>query len=142
MNNYHKIMQDELNYALLPNIYLEEVKKETNKEKRFNLLKKYFTEHITKNLYQNMDLLNATQIDFDQFKNMYVMIAKELFLNILLAVETLVNEKQHYRLDTSQIDVCNNILGSTSEQYDDRENEYSICQTYLETSHDHISNDN
>lgn len=135
MSNYHKLMEDDLNHALQPNIYLEEIKNETNREKRFNILKKYFTENITKNVYQNMDLLNTTQTDFNQFKNMYVMIAKDLFLNFLLAVDTLVAERQCYTLDTSKIDICNNIFGSTTTEQSDDQNEYSICESYISSPH-------
>lgn len=140
-NNYEKIINDTSNYAIETNKYLEQIKVETDKEKRFNLLKKYFTENITKNLYHNMDLLNTAQIDFDQFKNMYVLIAKDLFLNILLASDTLISEKHAYCLDTSQIDACDNIISlesdfpksssSISISKDDSDNEYSICQSYI-----------
>lgn len=131
MSNFNELMQDELNYALEPNIYLEEIKKESDKEKRFKILKKYFTENITKTIYQNMDLLSASQANFDQFKNMYIMIAKDLFLNILLAVDTLVAERQCYKLDISQINVCDNIYGTMSDKENSDENEYSICHSYI-----------
>lgn len=114
MSNCQELLQNNFNYAIEPNKYLEKIKQETDKEIRFNILKKYFTENITKNIYQNMDLLHSTKTDFDQFKNMYIMIAKDLFLNILLAVDTLVAERQYYILDTSKVDICNNIVGITS----------------------------
>ncbi|XWV25217.1 putative ORFan [Tupanvirus deep ocean] len=132
MNNYEKVMQDDINHALEPNKYLELVKNESDKEKRYNILKKYFTENITKNVYQNMDLLYSSQANFDQFKNMYVMIAKDLSLKVLLAVDTLVSERGSYQLDLSEINSYNNIfqpdLFDKSIKSDD---EYSICQSYI-----------
>ena len=145
MSNYHKIMSDNLNYAISPNLYLELVKDETNKEKRFLILKKYFTENITKNVYQNMDLLDASRADFEQFKKMYIMIAKDLFLNILLAVDTLVSERKCYELDIST-DILGPPLQNNSIPWtdsvpltqcnDSTENEFSICESYL-TSTNH-----
>ena len=101
---------DNLNYAIEPNKYIEQLKNETDQEKKFNLLKKYFTESITKKLYQNMDLLYAMNVDFEQFKNMYVMISKDLFLNVLLAVDTLVTERKKYVLDTSKINITSSLV--------------------------------
>lgn len=93
-DNYKKLINNTLNNALIPDNYLQFVKNETDREKRFIILKKYFSENITKCLYQNMDLLNAIETDFEQFRNMYMMIAQNLFINLLLAVETLVTERQ------------------------------------------------
>jgi len=112
-------MLDNINHALEPNLYLELVKNETDKEKRFMILKKYFTENITRQLYQNMDLLHATDIEFEQFKNVYLLIAKDLFMNILLAADVLGSERQCYRLD--------NFISKPI----DTENEYSICESVL-----------
>jgi hypothetical protein len=85
-----------------------------NNEKNFGILKEYFTENICRDLYQSMDLLNSTQTDFDQYKNMYVTVAKDLVFKVLLAVNTLVAERQYGH--TNQIDT---------------KNKYSICQSYL-----------
>ena len=63
LNDYNKIMTNKLNNALIPNVYLELVTDEMDKTKRYHILKKYFTENITKNLYQNMDLLATVKID-------------------------------------------------------------------------------
>lgn len=109
---FDQLMADDLNYALEANSYLEEIKRETDKEKRFKLLKKYFTEKITRNLYQNMDLLYATDTDFEKFKSMYLMVAKDLFLNVLLAADTLISERGVYELDpTSMNGMCDSLFG-------------------------------
>jgi len=100
-----------INYALEPNKYLEKIKNETDPIKKQIMLKKYFTERITKSLYQNMDLLHAMDADFDQFKKMYSMISKDLYINILLAVNTLTIVNDSF--DTTETD-----------------NEYSICESY------------
>lgn len=126
MSDYNKLMADDTNHALESNVYLDEIQKETDKEKRFQILKKYFTETITKNLYQNMDLLNASSTDFKQFKSMYIMIAKDLIINMLLAVNTLVSERGIYNLDPEDIDILSNIVGLTNSECE--ENEYSICE--------------
>ena len=151
MSDYHKLMTDDINYALEANIYLNKIQHETNKEKRFQILKKYFTEAITKNLYQNMDLLNSTLMsplftsknndnqadqaelkDFSQFKSMYVMIAKDLILNVLLAVNTLVTERGIYNLDSKNVGILSNIIGQTNSEC--VENEYSICEKCIMSS--------
>lgn len=128
-NNYSKLMTDNINYALIPNCYLEEIKKETNREKRFNLLKKYFVEKITTNLYQNMDLLHSTQTDFEQFKKMYLMIGKDLFMNILLAIDSLLIERGTYELD--KLYSVNVPMCMITDSNMDSDNEYSICESYL-----------
>lgn len=129
--SYEKILNDTLNYAIESNEYLEQVKNEIDQEKRFNLLKKYFTEKITKNLYHSMDLLNTAQTDFNQFKNMYILIAKDLFLNIILAADTLIGEKHSYHLNTSHIDIC----GDINDIDNNTNNEYSICRSYIDLNH-------
>jgi len=132
MSNYDKLVNDNLNRALEPNVYLEEIKNETDKEKKFNILKKYFTENITKNIYQNMDLLNNTPSNFDQYKKTYTLIAKDLFFNILLAADTLINEKQVYELDISKVNIQNNNFNIT---HNEPCNEYSICESYIRSNH-------
>lgn len=136
MSSYEKLMNDTSNYAIETNEYLEQIKVEIDKEKRYNLLKKYFTENITKNFYHNMDLLNTAHTDFEQFKNMYILIAKDLFLNILLATDTLIGEKHSCHLNTSQIDICGDVIDvehNTDQKInsDICNNEYSICQSYI-----------
>lgn len=125
MSNFDQIMTDNLNYALEPNSYLELVKNETDKNKRYHLLKKYFTENITKNFYQNMDLLNASQIGFEQFKNMYIMIAKDLTLKLLLAINILSSERESYDLDFDDIKMS--LLDNNETGVD----MYSICKSFL-----------
>ncbi len=132
LNDYNKIMTNKLNNALIPNVYLELVTDEMDKKKRYHILKKYFTENITKNLYQNMDLLATVKTDFAQFKHMYIMVARELFLNFLLAVETLVAERGCYKLDHTKINVDANIVGFTTDKNLSTD-EYSICQSYLQS---------
>jgi hypothetical protein len=129
MSEYHKLIKDDINYALKPSFYLEQLKKETNKEKRFNMLKKYFTEKITQDLYQNMDLLFATTTDFEQFKKMYLMIARDLFMNTLLAVDTLVEEKGNYQLDLSSVKSM-----TKSNSLSNEASEYSIVESYMSDS--------
>ena len=98
---------DNVNYAIEENEYLSRINSEKNPDKRFELLKRYFTENITKNVYMKMDLLNsATE---DGFKDMYYTVGKFLFMNILLAVETLVSEKGTYKLELKQ-DNINEVL--------------------------------
>jgi hypothetical protein len=111
-----------INYALEPNTYLEQFKNERDHQKKQLALKKYFTERITKILYQNMDLLHATNADFEQFKRMYLMISKDLFVNVLFAVDTLVTENGISFTDN--IDITESNLFSEP-------NEYSICESYL-----------
>lgn len=123
-------MTDNTNHAILSNEYLDFVKKETDKEKRFNILKKFFVQDITKNVYQNMDLLNALQTDFDKFNNMYTLIKKDLILKVLLAVDTLVSERQCYQIDLSEINIYDNIFTNGTSSTDN-ENEYSICESYI-----------
>lgn len=126
------LLVDDTNYALEPNVYLEKIKNETNREKIFQILKKYFTENITKNLYQNMDLLNTTPTDFEQFKSLYVMIAKDMVMNTLLAVTILVKERNIYELNADNINVFNSIVGITNTEQE--ENEYSICEACIMSS--------
>lgn len=97
-----------INYALEPNRYLEKIKNESDPNKKQNELKKYFAERITKSLYQNMDLLYMVHIDSHQFKKIYSMIGKDLFINILLALDT---------------------LGAKN---DTIEKEYTICESYFD----------
>jgi hypothetical protein len=134
--NHQKLIEDNVNHAIEQNSYLAQMYKETDKEKRFRLLKKYFTENITSNLYQKMDLLYSSEADFDHFKDMYFMVGKFLFMNILLATDTLVNEKGKYKLDLNQAQVTNVTANArTIPQYiDDLDGdspEYSICETYM-----------
>lgn len=128
MTNYHKLIQDNLNYALEPNKYLDEIKNEDDKEKRFNILKKYFVENITKNIYQNMDLLQTVQTNFDKFKHTHNVIGNDLFLNILFAIKILVAERQGYQIDISKINICENLSKSID---DENNNEYTICESYI-----------
>lgn len=121
MTNYYELIKDDLNYALESNKYLDETKKEADKEKRFNILKKYFVENITKNIYQNMDLLQTVQTDFDKFKHMYRMIGNSLFLNILFAVEVLTTEKKCYQIDLPEPIHTEGVSN----------NEYTICESYI-----------
>lgn len=121
MADYYRIINDDTNYALEPSSYLEQLKNEPDGEKKFKLLKKYFVEKITRGLYQNMDLLNTTQADFEKFKNMYLMIARDLFMNTLLAVDTLAPERgAHVPF----------YFGPGSAKTDP-DNEYSICESYI-----------
>lgn len=107
---------NEINYALERNAHLDILKYVNEKDQRFEILKKYFTEKITKDIYQNMDLLYAASADFDQFKNMYMLISKDLYMNIFLAVNILSTERG----------ISTNIITDTSETND----EYSICHSY------------
>lgn len=126
MANFDQIMNDHNNYALEPNSYLELVKHENDKNKRYQLLKKYFTENITKNFYQNMDLLNASHVGFEQFQNMYLMISKDLTLKLLLAINILSSEKETY-------DLCVDDIKTALLNHKENEMEmYSICKSYLE----------
>jgi hypothetical protein len=97
-----------INYALEPNQYLEKMKNESDPIRKQMELKKYFTERITKSLYQNMDLLYTMRADSDQFRKTYSTVSKDLFINILLAVDTL------------------------STNNDTIEKEYSICESYFD----------
>ena len=140
--NHQRLMKDDINHAIEQNTYLAQIESETDKEKRFNLLKKYFTEGITTNLYQKMDLLYSSQTEFANFKDMYFMVGKFMFMNILLATDTLVNTKGKYKLELDQ-DRVNNIATNSREvprpvrqdnveQSDaDTDIEYSICASYL-----------
>jgi len=113
-----------INYALEPNQYLEQFRDEIVPEKKLIALKKYFTERITKNLYQNMDLLHATNADFEQFKKMYLMISKDLFINILFAADTIATE--------NGFDISDNITSQIhTSSTQTRESEYSICESYF-----------
>ncbi len=126
--NYNDLMLDNTNHALLPNEYLDYFKNETDKDKRFEILKKYFTEDITKNVYQDMDLLNTQKIESEKFNNTRAIIKKHLILKILLAVNTLVSERQYYDINLAAITSNSKIFGSESIASD---NEYSICQLYM-----------
>jgi hypothetical protein len=141
VSDYHTLMSNDLNYALEPNAYLEQIKNETDKEKRYQILKKYFTEKITRNLYQNMDLLYSTQVNVEQFQHIYTMVEKDLFMNILLAVDTLISEgginKSEYGFNST---VTNNTgyantgyanTGYANTGYANTTDEYSICESYM-----------
>lgn len=138
MSNYNNLIADNINYALEPNIYLENLKKESDKEKRTNILKKYFSENITKNFYQNMDLLYAADANFDQFKNIYGMVAKNLFMNVLLAVDTLVAERKTYDLNKTKINIddvilfCSENNADSDEESGTTQSEYSICESHID----------
>lgn len=112
---YDKIMHDTINYALLSDKCLEIIKDESDMDKRFELLKKYFVENITKNFYEKMDLLNMIETNFDEFKKMYIIVAKNLFSNISFAVQILVSQKKCYSIENN-FDIANNIMALTSEK--------------------------
>lgn len=126
MDNYHKIINSNTNYALYPNIYLDQLQTEPDRKKKFNILKKYFTETITKQLYQNMDLLHSTNMDYEQFKDIYLLIAKDLFMNVLLALDILATE--HCAARSKEI--SNSIVPITNKK---RYNEYTICESYIKS---------
>lgn len=119
MQKYHKIVNDSTNYAIESNVYLEAIKNEDDSEKKYMMLKKYFTEKITRNLYQNMDLLFATKTNMEEFAKMHKMISKDLQMNMLLAVDTLVDVRKIYKLDP---------IIST---YDKMNNKYTICESMI-----------
>lgn len=138
-------------FILQSNFYINQIKNESDINKRFILLKKYFAYSITKNIYEKMDLLYTTNMTYEQYRNMYVLIAKEIYLNILLAVETLVNERGIYSLDMSDlgitkndlteiktnakssknIEIINNHQQTNLNNNNNNPNEYSICESYI-----------
>ena len=110
-------MTDRINHALEPSKYLEEIRNETDREIRFTILKKFFTEKITRDVYQNMDLLQMTsKEDFDEFKKMYIIIAKNIYLNLLMAVDCLVSERKEYKLSPSDTKIDMDFFRTQSEK--------------------------
>jgi hypothetical protein len=107
--NFEKLTKDQLNYAIESSAYLDQLSIETDPENRYQLIKKYFTEKITKSLYQHMDLLQSSTISGEKLKSIYELIKKDLNMNITMAI---------------------NVLSSERKMEDEPDNEYSICQSY------------
>lgn len=68
---------------------------EASQRKKFESLKKYFVQNIVQKLNQNMDLLD--RVPPAEYLNTKSIVCKQLFFEVLLAVNTLVSERESNR---------------------------------------------
>ncbi len=134
---------NESTHVLKTNKYLEIIKNESSKKKRFTILKKFFVENICNNFCQNMDLLNSLQPDFEKYQKIYVLIAKELYLKVLFAAETLIHERREepdekyaqsdkkYAQSDKKYAQSDKKYAQSSDFNENTQNEYSICHSYI-----------
>lgn len=123
IDDYAKIMQDTDNHAIEIDKYLAQISDEKDPNKRFSTLKRFFTERITRELYQNMDLIHSISTTPEQFKKIYLTIAKSIFLNLIVAVDVLSVEKTtDVNKDSRNISIDD--LFKTSQ--------YTICEAYCQ----------
>jgi hypothetical protein len=122
MNIYHKHESE---------ILLEKIRNEKDPNKRFQILKHFFIQKITKNIDQDFKLINTNfVVDFEQYHNTYSMIYRSLFLNVLSMINVLMIEKGLDELDLSQFDIRSCMSDISSEEEDlMEENDYSICNS-------------
>lgn len=66
---------------------------EFNPSYRYDLLKKYFIKQILNELNNKMQVLNSSDLSFDEYKQEYLNIAQTVYLKILLAINNLTKEK-------------------------------------------------
>lgn len=126
-------MEDHANYSLEPNIYLEMIKTETNEQTRLDLLAKYFTERVSKNFYHNMDLLNNLENDSNGFISNYELIKKDIFNNIIIAIQKIAEEKGTLD-DELKIQIDNYVADRVQNPRStiDIDNKYSICDSIMQ----------
>lgn len=97
-DNCDYLLDDVQNYAIKKDIYLEAIEKNEYIDSidKYKLLKKHFTENLTRSFYQKMKLLELISDDKlrgKEYADIYDKIEKSLAAQIMLAVETLKKEK-------------------------------------------------
>lgn len=117
----------DINVSLLENPCLEKLKYVEDREERFRLVKEYFARSITHSLYEKMDLLSASNVDPENMKNMHSIISKHLFIDLLLAFETVTAVRGVYRSSVNPNKMDMKIKSHKNKNAD----EYSICKSYI-----------
>lgn len=125
------ILNDNVNYSIEPDKYLEAINNSANKKNNYNLLHKHFTENITKSFYHKMKLLEL--IDKNKLNNLSAndipdiesKIEKSIIAHMLLALRTLKKEDNYGLNNNTSKMVKESLLNN---KYDELDEEINICK--------------